>query len=194
MVLHGTMVAPDYLSTLNRDLDILNSVEIGAFISDTAEWAYPTVMENGSFYFLSPAYTDKERIAPYKYRILKFTVEGLKLELFCELEREAKTISLHDNRIFAYTLRKSESADSFNHFIEIYDCSSAKRQHSLSVDYSPAHGEFMGDRLYVNGFDCLVKYRLEGNDLIEEARTALNTSGSDDDPSFHYINGIFCRS
>jgi len=179
-----------YISVCDRSLSITDTVDVGAFAGGTIGWAYPTAQSDGLFYFLSSKSLAPDHTAPYKDSIYKFTVDGSRLELFYELEHETATIMLHDGRLYVFCVPRVASTD---FFIEVYDCASGQKLSSLPVDYAPAQGVFHGDRLFVNGSYYLVKYRLDGDSLIEEARVTLDERGSTDDPSFHYVNGIFVR-
>ena len=78
-----------------------------------------------------------------------------------------------------------------NNFIDIYDSQDGALLHSLPLDYIPMQGAIKGGLLYVQGFDCLVKYDINGSDVVEVKRLGIPRIGSPTDASSHYLSGIF---
>ena len=78
-----------------------------------------------------------------------------------------------------------------NNFIDVYDRNDGALLHSLPTNYVPQRAVIDGDAFYVQGFDCLVKYNIDGLTITEVKRIDIPRIGSPTDADFHYLSGIF---
>jgi hypothetical protein len=182
--------SPDvvYLSTYNRNLELLDTINLTS-LADITISSVPTTVYDGRFYFVSSIQPIKDG-QPFLTSIYSFSIQDSKLELFCKPQYEISTVLLEGDKLFVFC-SPTIATDDF--YIEIYDSVSGELLKSMHVDYAPTHGLFRDGALFVRGSYGIVKYRLDGLDLIEEARTPLGSYGSADDPSFHYISGMFVK-
>jgi hypothetical protein len=110
------------------------------------------------------------------------------LDILCRSAHEPSCLLPYKETLI--TTNTDAATDKIN-FIDIYDRHDGTLLYSLSLDYRPRQAVIDGDVLYVQGFDCLVKYSINGNTVAEQKRIGIPRIGSPTDADFHYLSGIF---
>jgi hypothetical protein len=171
-----------YLSTYNRNLELLDTVNLTA-LADITIPTSPTISYDGHLYFVSNIQPTEDG-QPFLTSIYSFDLQNGKLEFFCEPQYEISTILFEGSMIFVFCCPTVVNDD---FYIEVYDAASKELLNSMHVDYAPTNGLIRDGVLFVRGSYGIVKYRLDGFELIEEARAPLDGQNS------HYISGMFLK-
>ena len=187
-----------YLSRLGTDLNVLETLELtdDIGVNDAASPA-----TNGSFYFQAVP-LDQQSGSPIRPpSVHSYSMkDGAMKELFTP-PSDIYNIMPHGDVLFVtYVGLDSNNRPQDHYFIDAYSAKTGELLSTIQTDYIPYSGFIQGDTLYIsgdNGFPpddmprqhFLVKYRIDGSMLTEEAR-ALSPYPRDD---HHYYSALFCR-
>jgi hypothetical protein len=179
----------DYISCLTQELETLNTIgisEVGARTVGVASDIF------NDFFYVALTFGDHNKGEKENHYIYSYSLATNSLKLVAECANLPIGIVPHENSIITineFIIDSSIKPDSG--FIDIYDKTDGTLLNSVSLDYSPAQAIVDGDNLYVQGFDCLIKYHISGSTITELKRVDIPRIGSPADTSFHYLAGMF---
>ncbi|MDR0499746.1 MAG: hypothetical protein LBG97_00655 [Coriobacteriales bacterium] len=170
------------LSRLNKNLDILSTfclADVGASGVSGVSMIYDEKIYITMYFSTENGEPSPENI--YSYSLVNDT-----LEFVSKCEHKPSDIAVYNNELI--TVNRVELISGF---IDIYDRTDGTLLNTVLLDYSPDQMIIDGDNLYIQGFECLVKYHISGSTITELKRVDIPRIGSPADTSFHYLAGMF---
>ncbi|MDR3036934.1 MAG: hypothetical protein LBU31_00775 [Coriobacteriales bacterium] len=176
------------LSTYSRNLELISTLNLTSTAGITLAGC-PTAPRDGRICFVSSIQPTEDN-QPFVNSLYAFDIRENNVVLLCELEHEAYATLSEGARVFVFCFSRTFE----DTYIDMYDSTTGELLSSLHTDYAPLRGLFCDNSLFVDGNAGMayvfVRYRLDGLELIEDARAVL--ADADDDAGPHPV-GFFVR-
>ena len=174
----------EFISRLDQDLNPAYTVSL----TDNSMGSLACISEaaQGEFYMtLTHKISDDSNVWLDNLYVCSSLDKGLRL--LGECAHVTRSLLPYQDKLITVNSDENEG----NNFIDIYNRHNGVLLLSLPIDYVPRRAVIDGDALYVQGFDCLVKYSIDGLTVTEIKRIGIPRIGSPTDADFHYLSGIF---